>query len=188
MWNPIEYVSNWLATWLLVGLTMTSTLVSMKLQAIGRPLQTDAAPSGMLCLQFAWSPDRAKKIVKSWTPEAQHTTSPDAMEAALQSLKFDFVFLSLYSTTLALACFLAARGAAEAWSPRLVWLGWGQWGAGVLDIFENLFLMRVLKGPVVAPWPQLAALCSGAKFLFIIAGVLSIVFAAAWCVVHAKAH
>lgn len=32
-------------------------------------------------------------------------------------------------------------------------LAWLQWGAGVLDTIENLALLRLLRGPVVAPWP-----------------------------------
>lgn len=133
----------------------------------GAPLTTTAAPQGIVSLELAGSVATTERILASWTP--------DAYRRASFGLGLDYLFMPIYSTTIALGCLWAADvlrrrrwPLAEIGSP----LAWGLWLAALLDAVENVALLNVVFHPAAAPWPQVSFGCASAKFALIILGLL----------------
>ncbi len=155
--------------WLVFAGTVAAMIV---MQIIGRPLQTSAAPMGIISFEFARTPANAQAMVDSWDALAR--------TRAGFSLGFDYLFMPLYSTAIGLACLWAGRVLhRRGW--RLAglggWLAWGLWLAALCDAVENLALWRLLIAPAVPPWPTLAWWMATVKFALIALGFLYYLFA-----------
>ncbi|MCS7038110.1 MAG: hypothetical protein RMN24_00375 [Anaerolineae bacterium] len=153
---------RWFWAWLVPTL-----LVMLILQIVGGPLQTPAAPRGIVSYEFAGTAERAAAILAGWDERVR-------VHAAF-SLGFDYLFMPLYAMTIALGCLWAA----ERWRWRpLAGLGgvlaWGVWLAAALDAVENLALWQLLTGAVTDPWPVLAWWSALVKFILIGLGLLYI--------------
>jgi hypothetical protein len=144
---------------LFLGLTLVLIVV---FGTTGVPLNTEAAPYGVVSFELAGSEERAKAILSSWDPSAR--------ERAAFGLGLDFLFIPVYTIAIALGCTLASRGMrsrewplAKVGKPLIV----GVCLAGLLDVVENISLLVILFDSVSSPWPQIAAWCAGPKFGFI---------------------
>lgn len=123
--------------------------------------------------ELAGSVDEAQAIIDVWN-------ETDRIRAGF-SLGFDYLYMPVYSTTIALACLLAAGVLRrKAWHSMGVLLAWGLWLAAIFDATENLALFTELLGYNVAPYPQIAQICAVIKFgliglglLYVIAGVVA---------------
>ena len=171
--HPLDAIPEERRSWVFVPLLATTLALSLFLSVVDRPLRTEEAPNGIVSFELAGTVEKASLIVASW--------SETARTYAGFSLGLDFVFLILYSTTIAMVCLrggeaLRARG--RPLGSLAPWLAWGQWGAAILDAIENVALFVVLVGPVAVPWPQLAWGCAVAKFALVGAGLLYAVLAA----------
>jgi len=134
---------------------------------VGAPLINETAPLGIISYEFAGDVPTAQAIIDSWDTNAR-------MSASL-SLGLDYLFLVVYSTTIALGCL---------WSGELLkrmnWplgglatiLAWLLWLAALMDAVENYALIRMLFGSVVSPLPAVAVICAGIKFGLIFAGLV----------------
>ena len=92
------------------------------------------------------------------------------------SLGFDYLYMPVYSTTIALACVMAVGVLKRrAWHTSGILLAWGLWIAALCDATENLALLTELLGNNVAPWPQVAQICATLKFGLILLGLLYVV-------------
>lgn len=115
--------------------------------------------------ELAGSVPQAQAIIDAWN-------ETDRIRAGF-SLGFDYLYMPIYSTTIALACVMAA-GVLQ----KKLWLGgglllaWGLWIAALCDATENLALFTVLLGNNVAPYPQIAQICATLKFGLIVLGLL----------------
>lgn len=119
-------------------------------------LTTDAAPFGIISLQFAGTKSEVDRIFDSW--------GKDGKDRAELSIWLDFPFLALYSTTIGLACVWIGERAAK-FSPGTAQVGvalaWAQWLAAAFDIGENIALLTMLllgtdgASPGVAFWSAL---------------------------------
>lgn len=124
----------------------------------------------MLAFEVAGSPEESEKLLKSWTEKDK-----DAYEKFRTALMWDFVFIFLYPASTAVACFIAtrflsARGIiAFKFGLALMIL---QLLAAMLDVTENIALLRILRGPIESPWPQIAKWSSLPKFVIVGAGIL----------------
>lgn len=156
--------------WLFI---ISTLLLSAVLQVIGRPLQTAAAPAGIISFEFAGTLENAQQMLASWDQGQR-------VRAGL-SLGLDYLFLVLYSTAIALAAFRVA-GTWQRSRPLLatagVWLGYAQWLAAVLDAVENVALIYLLLGSHNTLWPPLAWGCAAVKFLLVGAGLLYVLLGA----------
>ncbi len=130
--------------------------VMVALDAIGRPLVTEAAPLGIVSFEFAGDVATAARMLEDWG-------EADRVRAGL-SLGLDYLFLVLYASSIGLGCLLVARPAGPA-------LAWGQIGAASLDAVENFALIRLLLGSDNAVWPTLAWGCAAVKFALVGAGL-----------------
>ena len=167
MIHPLEKIPPARRSCLFFTLLALSILLLLVMNFTGAPLNTPAAPQGVVSFEFAATPDRAQAMLDSWAPEAK------IRAGFIQGL--DFLFPPVYATTAALGCVMAAgvlqrRGQSAARLGR--WLAWGLWVAAVLDYIENIGLLILLFGHVQAPYPQIAAACAGIKFALLGAGMV----------------
>jgi hypothetical protein len=111
--------------WLFFGLTL---IVMVALTILGAPLQTAAAPTGIVSYELAGDAPTAQAMLDSWDEVAK-------IYAGF-NLGLDYLFLLLYSTTIAMAIlWLADSLKLQGWALSLaVWLAWGQWLAAAMEI------------------------------------------------------
>src|SRR5512137_2594630 len=89
--------------------------------------------------ELAGSVPKAQAIIDAWNEN-------DRIRAGF-SLGFDYLYMPVYSTTIALACVLAAGVLKrQAWRTLGLLLAWGLWLAAVSDATENLALFTELLG------------------------------------------
>jgi hypothetical protein len=118
--------------------------------------------------ELAGSVDKADQIINAWS-------ETDRIRAGF-SLGFDYLYMPVYSTTIALACVIAAGVLkSKAWYSIGILLAWGLWIAAISDATENLALFTELLGDNVAPWPQVAQICATIKFGLILLGLLYVI-------------
>jgi hypothetical protein len=150
--------------WVLLGLVVVLMTV---FRITGAPMNTGAAPYGVVSFELAGSLTRAQAVLASWD-------APARIRAAF-GLGLDFLFIPVYAGAISLGCALASGGLqARKWP--LAALGnifaWGVVLAGLLDVIENYALTVILFGSITAPWPQIAAWCAGPKFVLIFLGLV----------------
>jgi hypothetical protein len=154
--------------WVLFGLVVVLMTV---FRITGTPMNTAAAPYGVVSFELAGSVDRTQVILASWD-------GPVRIRAAF-GLGLDFLFIPVYAGAISLGCALASGGLHVRKWP-LASLGripaWGVVLAGLLDIIENVALTVILFGSATAPWPQIAAWCAGPKFILIFLGLVYVLY------------
>ena len=164
MYHPLNSIPQGkrLATFLL--LLVATVALSVILRVIG------PSTPNIVDFELAGSIGRASSIINAWDIAAQLRAS--------FGLGLDYLFMPVYSTTIALACLW---GAGVLPGRKLRALGmlfaWGLWLAAVFDVIENLALLVMLFGTVEAPYPQMACICATCKFSLIILGLVYIVTA-----------
>ncbi|MGD8815279.1 MAG: hypothetical protein PVI78_12475 [Anaerolineales bacterium] len=154
----------------LLGITL---ILMTCLQVIGGPLQTNAAPSGIISYELAGDLPSARSILDSWGTTGQ-------LFAAL-SLGVDYLFLVAYSITIALGCRIVANKMHHRFGFLIslgVLLSWSQFLAAWLDALENYALIRVLLGSSNTIWPPTALWCALPKFALVGLGILYILLGA----------
>ena len=115
--------------------------------------------------ELAGSVQKAQTIIDAWNEN-------DRIRAGF-SLGFDYLYMPVYSTTIALGCILAAGVLSKkAWHSIGLLLAWGLWAAALFDAIENLALSGNLFGSPIEPFPALAAGCAALKFGLILLGLL----------------
>jgi hypothetical protein len=118
--------------------------------------------------ELAGSVPKAQTIIDAWNAN-------DRIRAGF-SLGFDYLYMPVYSTTIALGCILAAGVLSKrAWHSIGLLLAWGLWAAALFDAIENLALFTELLGNNVAPYPQIAQICATIKFGLILLGLLYVI-------------
>lgn len=177
---------NWLSTSgqkrAFVALFVLTLAVMAGMNALGRPLNTEAAPMGIVSFELAGELSLAQSMVESWGQTGQ-------VYAGL-NLGLDYLFMVTYSSAIALGCVLAARSLSrrvESLSSAGAILAWAQFGAALLDAVENYALIQVLLGSQQALWPVVARWCAIPKFLIVAAGLVYVGLGAVLAMV-AKGH
>ena len=153
--------------WISAGLSFVLMGV---LTRIGVPLESEAAPRGIVSFELAGDASTAQAILDSWSDAAR-------LHAAL-SLGLDYLFLVAYAVALSLACVEVAKRIAPTGLGLArvgVLLAWGQLLAAGLDAIENFALIQLLLGSDGASWPGLAWWCAAIKFGWVGAGLLYVI-------------
>ena len=150
--------------WTLFGLTIL-TIIGM--QVTGAPLKTEAVPGGIVTFELIGTIEGSREIINSWQGVV--------MTYAGINMGLDFLFLTLYGITIALACMIV--------SDRLpvnmvmlkqigVWLAVAVVFAAILDVIENIALIKLLLGSQNTMLPILAKWCAIPKFGLVLLALL----------------
>lgn len=138
---------------------------------VGVPLNTPAAPYGIISFELAGSVERSSQIIASWDSTAN--------QRAAFILGLDFLFIPVYVIAISLGCTLASgRLNSRNWPLSQVgdFLVWGIILAGILDMIENIALSLILFGTISNPLPQAAFWCASAKFMFVFLGLVYAIY------------
>ena len=176
VWHPLNLLPDGWPVW-----ATFLVLLALGLFAVGKTagqLKTPESPHNAISLELAWSERRAQEIVGAWRREK-------LIEEARRHLRWDNVFIFLYSTLAALGGVMAARAffpaRAGAGFHAALLAAWLPWLAGLLDYVENWAICRMLDGFEGGALPRLATSCAAVKFALIIPlGVWGLVGAAAY--------
>jgi hypothetical protein len=160
MMHPLESIPRGTKLPTFIWLLVATFWLSVVFRFIG-----PASPN-IVDFEFCHTVDRANAILNSWNQVAR-------VQAAF-SLGFDYLYIPVYSTTIALACVWAANllGTNRIWHNMGMLFAWGIWVAAILDCVENYALLTMLQGPVVNPYPAIASLCASGKFSLILLGLV----------------
>ena len=149
-----------------VVLLLATLLIMATFQVTSSEMSTPAAPQAIVSFELAGTVVQAQAIIDSWGTLAR-------LQAAF-GLGLDYLYMPVYSTTIALACVWVADGLRRrsAFASAVgVALAWGLWLAALLDATENAALLTMLLAGVASPWPQVASWCAAVKFALILAGI-----------------
>lgn len=113
--------------------------------------------SSQLQLQFAWTADNTRAVLKTWGEAGRARVS--------NGLYADYLFLIGYSTLLA----QLLRATRRKWARRLAW---GVLLAGGLDALENVFLLGFIQAAIDTRFTMLVSLLATLKFGLIGAALL----------------
>jgi len=149
---------------------------------LDQPLQTPAAPNGIVSFELAGSVGRARAITDEWkgfsllSSAVAGQPNPDIVNIpyvfAAFSLGVDYLFMPLYAFTLALGTLLAA-GRHSGWLKSLgAVAGYGVFAAALFDAVENYALFHVLLDRIYSPYPELAYYCATIKFSLLVFGLV----------------
>lgn len=162
--HPFQWLSQTAqrrALWCVLPLTW---LVMFCLRRIDVPLRTTAAPQGILSFELAGTLAKANAMIVSW--------QPGGLFHAGLSLGFDYLFMPLYATSIALCCVLLSQRGGLVLARCGALLAWAQLAAAALDAVENYALIQLLLGAQTEMWPWLAHICANLKFTFVALGLL----------------
>lgn len=127
------------------------------------PLQTEAAPQGIVSFELAGSQLKADEIIASWDATARLYTA--------FGLGFDFLFMPVYATAIALGVLLASGRHPGRFASVGAWVGWGAFLAAIFDAAENICLFNLLLGNSGANYAGMAAFYATLKFGLILLGI-----------------
>lgn len=164
MQHPLEFIPQTLRKPLFYFFLAFTVLIFGVFRPLDKPLQTSAAPSGIVSFELARTLDSSQAMINSWDENARL--------AAAFGLGFDYLFMPIYAVALSLGLLLAGNGKANWYRSITAWLGWGAFVAALFDVVENYCLWHALTGSVDPIFPQIAAFCATIKFTLLIAGLL----------------
>lgn len=171
MHHPFQRLTPSHARGVFIPLLLSTLAIMIALNLVSAPLTTQAAPLGIISFELARSIPEAQFILDSWDSLTQ-------LHAAF-ALGFDYLFMVAYSTTIGLACVIAAGALrSRRWPLAAVGAGlaWAQWLAAGFDALENIALTAMMFGAVANPWPQVAYWCAVTKFALIFLGLAYALF------------
>jgi len=165
MVHPLGFVPDSARKRVFFTLLAGTLVLLVVFRVLNTPLVTAAAPSGMVAFELAGNVKKTADILLFWDENAD-------LYAAF-SLGLDYLFMPFYALTIAMTTLLAGRRHTSYWIRSLsVITGWGVLAAAVFDAFENYALWKILRGALVQPWPEIAAVCAQIKFGLILIGLL----------------
>jgi len=167
--NPFSWLPDKQQRTVFLCAALLTMILMAAIHWTNAPLQTPAAPLGMISLQLAGTLPAAQQILASWDSRAQR--------AAALNLGIDYPYMVAYAATLSLACVLLARRFRGCRRAALlgIWLSWGMLVALLLDAVENGLLICLLLGDLREVWPVLALWCAVPKFGLVLAALLYLV-------------
>lgn len=124
-------------------------------------LTNETCANGIVSFEFSKNIDCAETILNSWDEKAKI--------AAGLSLGLDYLFLLLYSSTIALLIFRVAKNFKENKLGHNLGriLIWGIFLAAFFDSVENYALIKLLLGDLQEIWATIANIFATLKFVII---------------------
>lgn len=146
-------------------LLIATFLVFSALQIINNQIITDAAPSGIVSYELAYSQENFETIHLSWNEQQ--------FRFATLSLGFDYLFLVLYPITLALGIVMLSNKLGYFKIGKI--LSWLVISAGILDAIENYSLVQLLTNQFELHWAHLSFWAASIKFTIVGIGLLYLI-------------
>jgi len=183
MKHPLESIPSTSRKPLFFAFLAGTLILFAIFRVLDAPLQTSAAPNGIVSFELAGTSFQTQAILDSWQEIAYMASSvagepvPGMVSRvyafAAFGLGIDYLFMPVYATALALGILLAA-GRHDGWFASFgAWLGWGAYAAALFDAVENFALVRMLlMNQVWSPYPQMAALSATIKFSLLALGLV----------------
>jgi hypothetical protein len=131
-----------------------SVTSQMRNQSLQMP---DISPYGIISFELVKTPSQAEKLANEWKNRdvVVKEKKIKAADQARKELYLDFPFIFFYVTIAALLCFWFAEKTEYApLASVALLLGWSAPFAGILDVIENIALLKMLDGstsPLLAP-------------------------------------
>jgi hypothetical protein len=166
--HPLTFIHKWNRKPIfLVLLSWTLVLFGIFL-LLNAPLITSAAPLGIVSHQLAWTVEKAKAILASWSGRP-------SLFAAL-GLGLDYLFIPSYAFTVGLGALLAAGRHRNmgVWLQKLgIYATYGVFAGAAFDILENILqAQQLLNGNVTTPLTVLTGIFASLKFGLLWFGIL----------------
>jgi hypothetical protein len=128
---------------------------------LGDPLRTASAPAGIVSFELCAIEGTCQSLLEEYGESRR-------LVAAGFSLGFDYVFLFLYPSALAILLRVSSRGRGNRAEAIGAWLSWGAVLAGLLDAIENAGLLAMAwSGQATPAFAWTAALAATAKFALV---------------------
>lgn len=145
---------------ILLLITVCINIIVMR--SFDAPLKNDICKNGIVSFELAKDLDKTVKILDSWDANAK-------MNAGL-SMGFDFLFLLMYSSFMALLIFninnrLWKNNTFHKLGNLLIVL---IFMAAFFDMIENMALIKLLLGDLVQTWSSIAYYFAAIKFVIIL--------------------
>jgi hypothetical protein len=165
--DPREWPPRGALRWLTAGALAATLALSAALALHDRPLR----PYSIVSLELAWTSAQAAALLAAWGAAGQRV--------AREALWLDFAYMPAYALLAAGLVVLEARRSRGAVQRAGVRLAAAPFAAWLLDVVENLALLRVLAAPAAPPAGLLivAGLSASVKFLLLLACGLYVIFA-----------
>ena len=181
MKKSLQGLLNHQAVWPVLALMLgVGTLLAVEaggMPWLGNP---DTGTESIIALELAGDAQKAHEVISHWEQRQLKTI-------AISAVQWDYAFLFVYSTVLALGCLLAGKVYDPRW-PRLaaagIWLALAQWVAALLDGIENFALLRMLRNDVTDLWARVALVFALSKFALISLALVYILSALIVWAVH----
>jgi hypothetical protein len=161
--HPLNFVPEKSRKPLFIAFLVWTLFLFAIFRPLSAPLNTSAAPSGIVSFELARTPENAQAMIASWDARAQ-------LFAAF-GLGFDFLFMPSYALAIALGALLAAGRHPGAFAKLGAWIGWGTFAAALFDAVENIGLWNSLLGGFNSAWPAVSFWCASFKFALILLGI-----------------
>jgi len=166
MHHPLESVpQEYRKQFFIIFLVLTLTLFAV-FRILDKPLQTSAAPNGIVSFELAGSVEQASAITDGWE-------DADASRIfAAFGLGIDYLFMPMYAFALAFGTLLVADRH-SGWLKSLgAVAGYGAFAAALFDAVENYALFQILLNRIHSPYPELAYYCASTKFGLLLFGIV----------------
>ncbi|HWT00930.1 MAG TPA: hypothetical protein VN256_11850 [Pyrinomonadaceae bacterium] len=156
-----DYLGLWVAFLLLTLLALwVGDRAGPRLENKGK------APSRpMIAFEMAGDADKAQEVLNK-----SEDADPNARAKFKTALGWDFLFIFIYPLCGAVGCLLVIKyllaHELPGVPPGFVLLALLP-AAALLDAVENYSLLKVLRGPIENPWPQVARWCAIPKFAIV---------------------
>ena len=168
--HPLEKISAERGRALFWPWLIATIAVMVCLNLINLPLQTEAAPMGIVSYQLAGDAPAVERLIASWDARPRIFVG--------FSLGLDYLFMPLYGVLFAWLCIRGAermREFAPVWARIGMGLAWGVGLAVLFDATENALQFWMLVSAPRAPWPQVMWGCAIVKFsALVLAGVYAL--------------
>jgi uncharacterized membrane protein len=166
-----------LAVVLTIAIVCTGAL-SLWLKSYDDELKKVGHGDGIVALELVGTVDRASAIIDTWrqNPDVSSGLCPhDRLDCARDSLNADFLFILVYTATIALAMLCTFR-CLKIKIRSVRWLFVLPAATALLDMSENIALLSLLPpdGSVMATTVFFATLCASLKFFLIAVSLLAI--------------
>lgn len=173
MKNPFETWSLKRFLIVIAVLAVATFLIAGAIKRSDEPLAKSCTPNSA-ALEWISDPGIARQVATDWQ-------NAGLADVVTRGILIDFLFIIVYSTYLAIACFGCALLLPQDYRWRLVGvrLGWAMWLAGLFDVIENIGILLELHAHAFALAP-LTATFAIAKWTLVAIGVLYIVLTLAF--------